>query len=98
MEFINTDFGVSFSLPERVTVRQQLGYISEAGLARGRDLFERYWYGARNLVQNWQCELIPDPMILDLDKATDPKIAMIVTWVGIEVKGYMDRLDTLPKN
>ena len=93
----NERLGASFSLPDRVTVRQQLGYYSEAGLARGAELWLRLWMGARNIVADWKCEIFPDPLA-DLDDITDPRVTEIVIWAALETKTYMDALDTVPKN
>ena len=49
----NERLGVSFQLPDRVTVRQQLAYYSGAGLAVGDELFERYWQGAKAIITDW---------------------------------------------
>jgi hypothetical protein len=94
---VNEKLGVSFQLPDRVSVRQQLAYISSAGLATGNELFEKLWYGARAVVTGWKCEALPD-INTDLDSITDPKATEIILWTGLEVKQYMDRLDTVPKN
>lgn len=97
MEKRNDKLGASFNLPDRITVRQQLAYFSEAGLAHGDELFLRLWYGARKLISDWKCEAFPDPSV-NLDEVDDPRIAEVVLWAGMEVKTHMDRLDTIPKN
>lgn len=98
MEKKNEALGVSFTLPDRVTVRMQLNYSSLAVTAYGQELFERFWNAARTVVQDWKCELVPDIDKLDLDAVDDPKIAEIVRWTGWEVKQYMDALENIPKN
>jgi hypothetical protein len=98
MEFKNDVLGASFTLPEKVTVRMQLAYLSNAIIARGRDMLERYWLGAVGIMRDWKCELIPDPAALDLDTADNPKIVEVILWAGLEVKSYMDHLEGVPKN
>lgn len=96
MEHTNEALSVSFTLPDKFTVRMQLSYYSN--LARGSELFERYWLGALAVLENWKCERIPDPLALNLDEVTDPKITDVILWVGLEVKRRMDTLEDVPKN
>lgn len=100
MEFKNDELGVSFTLPEpeKITVRMQMAYLSDAGFAYGKEYFERLWLGARTILSNWKCELIPDLQKLNLDAETNPKITDVIFWSGWEVKKYMDNLDKVPKN
>lgn len=98
MEFKNDKLGVTFFVPDKITVRQQLAYVSSEVFARGKDFLERYWLGAVGVMYDWQCSLIPDPETLDLDKTTDPRIAEIITWAGMEVRKFMNSLDEVPKN
>ena len=93
----NERLGVSFQLPDRVTVRQQLAYYSGAGLAVGDELFERYWQGAKAIITDWKCEALPD-IHADLGSLTDPKATDVILWAGMEVKRHMESLDSVPKN
>lgn len=93
----NEKLGVSFTLPDKPTVRQQLAYYSETGLARGTELFESFWRGALLLIGDWQCEKMPD-LNADLDAITDPDASAVIIWAGTQVKLHMDRLDEVPKN
>ena len=85
-----------FTVPDQLTVRQQLTYLS--AVASLKLDFERFWAGAMTLIQSWESELIPDAKLLDLDVATDPKITNLIVWVGWQVKMHMDRLEEVPKN
>lgn len=99
MDFSNEAWGVSFSLPDKVPVRKQLTFRAEiAGGVRTPDVYERFWGAAVKLVENWQCDRIPDPAAVDLDAETDPVVANIVQWVSDSVAGYMFRLEETPKN
>jgi hypothetical protein len=95
MEYKNENLGVSFSLPETVTVRQQLAYYSEAALAFGDDLFPRLWAGAKTLIQNWQCEDVP--LDTDLDASSNPKAAPVMIWAGMRVRDFIDGLEKVEK-
>ena len=95
-EFTNADFGAKFRVPDRPTVRQQLAYFSEAGMARGKEMFERLWLGALALAEGWECELLPDPKA-NLDELTDPKIVQLLLWAGLVVEAHMNRLEEVPK-
>src|SRR3990167_7604281 len=60
-EFTNADFGAKFRVPDRPTVRQQLAYFSEAGMARGKEMFERLWLGGLALAGGWGGGVRPGP-------------------------------------
>jgi len=97
LEYKSDDFGVSFSVPDKVTVRQQLAYYSEAARAANEDLFMRLWLGARQVLDDWKCEAMPD-RFADLDSVTDPRAAGAITWAAMQVKSHMDKLEQVPKN
>jgi len=89
---------VIFEVPDVVTVRHQLLYswaISESN--EDFDTVLRWWQGALIVLDNWKCELVPDPTKLDMDKVTDPAVAELVTWVGVQVRQHMMSLDTIKK-
>lgn len=96
MEFSRQNPSARFSVPDRITVRQQLTYYSEARVAL-RPLFERLWAGALPLITNWECEVMPDPQT-DLDSISATTVTQVIVWAGLEVKGYLDSLDEMPKN
>ncbi len=96
MEKFNERLNVRFVLPDKVTVRQQLAYFSNTSLARGSEMYERWWLGAQALITDWQCERFE--MDVDLGSITDPKITEIVLWTSLEVRKYMDALEEVPKN
>jgi hypothetical protein len=96
-EFKNDKLGISFKVPDRPTVRQQLAYFSEAGAAAGREMFARLWLGALTLVADWKCEFMPKPEKVDIDEATDPRVTEAILWAGIRVERHMNSLEELPK-
>lgn len=88
---------VSFDLPDTITVRQQLAYFGAAASIPGtKEMFLRYWDGAKQLIRNWKCDLFP--LDGDLDNVSDPLVTQAVVWASMEVKRRMDSLDELPKN
>lgn len=97
-EFKNEKLNISFTLPEKITVRQQLNYFSEVAFAFGKERFEMFWLGAIAILQDWKCDLIPSIGDFNLDEATDPKVTEVVMWTGWEVKKFIDSLDSVPKN
>ena len=96
MEYKNESLGVSFSVPDTVTVRQQLAYYSEAAMAFGEDLFPRLWAGARTLIRDWQCEAVP--LNVDIDADTNPKAGPVMIWASLRVKEHVDKLGNVEKN
>ena len=96
-EFKNDELGVSFTVPDRLTVRQQLAYFSQAGLAQRKEFIERLWLGAKNIIEDWKCDLIPD-IEFDLEKNTNTRVTQVIIWASLEVKKHFDALDDIPKN
>jgi len=112
-EYESEKFGVKFSVPDELTVRQQLAFRSELFLTQDMDRFERFWIGAQHLIDEWECELIPDVSVLDSDTGavlvagradlnlvteTNPAIADIVNYVGTTVAGHLAMIGAVPKN
>jgi hypothetical protein len=92
MEF--TREGCTFTIPDKITVRQQLEYFSAGA---GLPLALRHWEGAKTLVQKWECAELPDYTV-DLDSITDPKATTFIIWAGIQVMQFVNALDSIPKN
>jgi hypothetical protein len=95
-EFENKDGQARFTVPERPSVRQQMAYTD--AMFRGGDGPLAWWFGARELIQDWDCKLVPKLENLDLDKVDDPKITDLLIWAGLQVKLHMAALDSVPKN
>jgi len=96
MRYENRELHVSFELPDRPTVRQQLRWRGETVSMPGAELFEKLWAGARQLITAWECDAVG--IDADLDALTDPAAAQIVEWVGLQVFTHMRALEDLPKN
>lgn len=97
-EYKNERLGVSFELPDRVTVRQQLAYRGQVALATSEDTFAVHWKAVLPLLENWQCEKAPDPKAVNLDEETDVDVADVVTWTANMAAGHMLALRSTPKN
>jgi hypothetical protein len=97
-EYKSEALGVSFEMPDRVTVRQQLAYRGQVALAASDNTFAVHWKAAQPLLQNWACEKLPDPAAVDLDEETDTAVADIVTWTANTAAGHMLALRATPKN
>ena len=97
-EYSDDKLGVSFSLPDKPNVRQQLRFKSEIAFSSNADKMERMWFGALEIMSDWQCEAIPEPLAVDFAKETDPKVADIITYVASTTSGHMMRLGLIPKN
>ena len=111
-EFTSDHLEVRFTLPDKVTVRQQLQYKGRAfntGL-QSEDVYVRHWVGVQPLIGEWTstqqnkdgsykpCTAVPDPANVDLDKETDPIVADIVFWASNLAANHMAKLETVPKN
>lgn len=97
MEFANKELGVKFTVPDRPTVRQQLAWLGAAAGRNPEDLFDRYWAGAKALIQSWECEALPDYKV-ELDAISNPTQTSVIVWVALEVRNHMNALEDLPKN
>ena len=100
-QYANDDLGVSFALKEEFTVREMLNFRSRiwnVEVEEGDGFNIRYWMAARPLIQDWECEAIPDPMAFDLDSAGSWRLANIVGWVSDTVAAHIAELDDVPKN
>ena len=97
MEYRNDDAGIRFTVIDRPTVRQQLAYFSEVANAEGKQVFLRYWAGAVELIEEWECKDFPD-YETSLDEVTNPDIVQIVIWAGMRVMEFMNSLKVVPKN
>lgn len=96
--YTNDKLGLSFAVPDSVTVKKQLQFKSAISASEKVDVYEQFWKGAIVVMQDWQCALLPDPAALDLEKETNPRVADIVVWAGNQVAAHMFSLEDVPKN
>ena len=96
-EFSNKKSGVRFTLPDSITVRDQLHYFGVIAESLTLDTYERYWEAAKLLIENWECKKLPN-IHTNLGETNDPKITTIVLWAGTQVLTHMSELGTVSKN
>lgn len=98
-EYHNDELGFRLTVPDRPTVRQQLEYRSLVAFGERKDVYARFWDGARALITKWECEAMPDKNA-DIDKMDDPRVADIIFAACNTISGHMSRLEaeTVPKN
>lgn len=97
-KYENAELGVKFALPDKLTVREQLTFRERVFLLGEQDTYSRYWGGIIPLLEDWQCELIPEPEEIDLDTETNVKIANIINWVANTAAGHFTSLDESDPN
>ena len=101
MKFENAEQTASFELPDKLTVRQQLGYRTRLYGGIRNDDYDTYvsmWTAVIPLFEKWECEFIPDPKALNLDTETDPRIADVVFWAGNRAAAHIQSAGQVQKN
>ncbi len=100
MKFENKELEASFTLPDAITVRQQMKYASarDEPSLKGDDisLYERLWPAAQIVIQEWQCKDVP--LDVNIDAVTDKRVTEVIRWVSLAVFTYMVNLGQVPKN
>lgn len=106
-EYKDEQLGVSFTVPDAISVRKQLQYRRAIGNAfssgvlapAGEDNFyPLFLVGAKVVIEGWQCEHLPVLNGLNFDEVTNPRVADVVFWTCNTVAGHMNRLEEVPKN
>ena len=93
----NEALGVSFSLPETVTLRQQLMFRSRLLDVEDDSAHLRWWIAALPLIEDWQCEAIPDLSSIDLDEPGDWRTGDIIQYVANASAGHFMEMADVPK-
>lgn len=96
MKIENEKIGFSFDLPERLTVRQQLKIMGLA--AKGEPDYFGIFKAALPMLENWQCEILPDPAQLDIDKETNPKLTSLIYAVAMSIFVHANRAEEVDPN
>ena len=97
MKYTNDEFSADFTVPDRLTVRQQVQYYAAVAFSEKKEFVEQSFEGAKLLIEDWHCTRIPD-LNISLDTLTDPTDAAIVLWVQKIVRDHVAGLKDLPKN
>lgn len=105
VEFKHPTFALSFTLPARMTVREQLSMRAQVnngifGDGGPESNYVAYWNVGLGLIQDWLCDRLPDPAALDLDSEDDAVVANIVIWTANTVAAYLLEVggESVPKN
>lgn len=92
--------GVSFELPEKVTVQQSLQYwgVFSTAIHNSQMMFLDMWavIVSLGLIQNWTCEFFE--LETPLDQVEDPRVSGLVMEVCNIVYQHMEGLKVLEKN
>lgn len=96
--YTNENIGVSFSLPETMSTRDGLDLRARLVEASDENAYIRWWLAVLPLLEDWQCDDLPDPAAFDLDAPATWRIMDIVQWVGNTTAGHMAELENVPKN
>ncbi len=96
MKFDHPESNTSYEIPDVITVRMQLRYISLASSDKA-DRPERHWDAAKSLITGWKSDLIKDIEKIDLDKETDINITALITSVSMRVKEHIYQLGAVEK-
>lgn len=87
---------ISFTVPDKLTVRQQMAYFSESTGMDSKGHLERLWTGARAVIENWSCDLFE--LDADIDTITNPDITETMLWAAAQVRNHVNKLDEVSKN
>ncbi len=98
MKIENEKLGVSFSLPKKLNVRQQLGIKSRMVLMYDiNDYYMIFWQAVLPIIEDWQCDRIPSPADIDMNNETDPQVTDIIVWVCSRVNTWLQDLEGVEK-
>lgn len=86
-----------FTVPDRPTVRQQMTWADAISTRDGVIRTEYYWSGVLTLIEDWECEIFPDPRV-SLDDVDNPSILTVIRWAAIQAMYHMTGLEDIPKN
>lgn len=102
-EFYNEALGCRFTLPEPLRLRHVEQY--EAGRDKARAAGAQFapsinWVGTMEILESWDCEMLPDPRKLSPNDLGDThgEVLQIVMWVGSQVNVYVLAKLYIPKN
>ncbi len=96
----NAKLGITFETPDKLTVREQLEFMSiiHSGDEES-EKYQRQWRASLPLIRGWRCEWLPDPEKMDMGLTTDdPRYLFAVMWASVSVFNHVMGLDALPKD
>ena len=111
--FENKELGVKFALNDPLTLHDYEEWVqakTAAGLAGATSNLATWWIAAGPLVRDWQCELVPEEMLVrDVAELSTERFAemsqqlagvklAVIAWVGQTVNTAMVAVTLIPKN
>ncbi|MGI6730465.1 MAG: hypothetical protein ACOX5F_01000 [Anaerovoracaceae bacterium] len=94
------ELGVSYSLPEKVTVQQSLQYwgVFSTAIHNSQMMFLELWavIVKLGLISDWDCAFFA--LDTPLEQVDDPRVAVLVMEVCNSVYRHMEGLKVLEKN
>jgi len=96
MKYEEPELGVSFTIPDKLTVGVQLEYHSIRDFYEPEEKWLKTWEASKVIVEDWKCGLLPDMEKLNINQ-TDPRITKIVRWTAGEAAAHMAGLESVPK-
>jgi hypothetical protein len=97
MEFKNEELKTRFVIPEPVSVKKMMAYMSVSATSREVDLIDNMWRAALEVITEWESPYLPN-RYTDLEQETNPAVYDVILWVGTEVRRYIHSLERIPKN
>jgi len=99
IEFREDSLGVSFKVPETMSVREQLRYI-RAVTAVNKDDNEdyiRFWEGMKPFIEDWECEVMPDYK-KSIDEMYSLDQVNVIIWSGTIFRLHVNKIGNAEKN
>ena len=96
MKYEDKELGVSFTIPDRITVGSFLEYHSLKDFSEPEERWLKAWEASKAVVEDWQCPLLPEMDKLNLS-SNDARLVKIVRWTAGEAAEHIARLMTIPK-
>ena len=99
MEFKNDELNTSFVIPEPVTVKKMMAFMSVYATAQNRDIefIEIMWRAAKIVITDWKSPYLAD-IDADLEQETNPAVYDLLLWASTTVRNYIQSLERIPKN
>lgn len=89
--------GVRLVVADKPSVFQIVAFDSKRLELDGQPSMIILWEMAKQLIQEWECEAMPDHTV-DLASLDDPRAARVIEWAAPIISAYRRSLDAVPKN
>ena len=111
MKYTHESTNSSFTVKDRPTVMEQMGYSNLLFENRNENNFWRNWVAAIGMVSDWDSKVIEDPNKvfkqkpeghtdggLFLDEETNPEVLHLIMFVGNTAMVHISSLENVEKN